>query len=120
MIVPTASNVKFKFPEFASVADSDVEFAIEEASRNVDDSWLEGDRTLALMYLTGHYLAQSLQRAASATGQKIRSERVGDMSITYENPTEPTNVDQNDLYTTMYGRRYMELAHINFPGIAVI
>ncbi len=120
MIVPAAQNLKLKFPEFGALDDATVEFAIEEAARNVDDSWLANDATLALLYLAAHYLMVSQMRAVASTGQVVQSERMGEMSVTYAGFPQPTATDAMDLRTTLYGIRYLELAHINFPPIAVI
>jgi hypothetical protein len=120
MIVPAAQNLKLKFPEFAQLDDATVEFAIEEASRNVDDSWLPKDATLGLLYLAAHYLMVGQQRAQSATGQVVQSEKMGEMSITYAQFPQINATDASDLKTTLYGVRFLELAHINFPPIAVI
>lgn len=116
----TATAIKNKFHEFGSEADTHIEFAIEEASLNVDDTWLEGDRRLAVMYLTAHYLKVAISRAASDTGQQIASERIGEISISYHPTPQPTMVNQSDLTTTPYGTRFLELAKFNFPGVLVV
>ena len=122
MIVPTAVNLKMKFPEFAIVPDASAEFAIEEASRWVDDSWLPNDQTLAILYLAAHLLMVSIIRAQSATGQIITSERMGEISVTYlTSSLLPSQTHfSSDLLTTLYGTRYLEMAHVNVPPIAII
>jgi hypothetical protein len=121
MIVPTATNLKLKFPEFATLDDATVEFAIEEAALFVDDSWLVDTQTLGILYLAAHRLMISQMAAMSATGQIVQSERMGEMSVTYAQvPQASAAVDVSDFSITWYGRRYMELAHINNPPIAVI
>lgn len=120
IILPSAINIKMKFPEFADLADGTIEFAIEEASRGVDDTWLTKDQTLGVMYLTAHYLMVSISRAESASGQQVRSETIGRMSITYETPAQPTNADASDLTTTPYGTRYLDLLRLNQPPIMVV
>ncbi len=62
----------------------------------------------------------SQMRAQAANGQIVQSERMGEMSITYATYPQPLPTDAMDLRTTLYGLRYLELAHINFPAIAVI
>lgn len=120
MIIPSAINIKMKFPEFKSLDNATIEFAIEEAQRSVDDSWLAGDQTIALMYLTAHYLMVSIQRAASATGEVIESEKIGPMSITYKTPEQPTDVSESDYTTTQYGVRFVELLNRSHPAVAII
>jgi len=121
VIVPTAVNFKMKFPEFANIPDASVEFAIEEACRWVDDTWLVNDQTLAILYLAAHMLMVSIMRAQSATGQVISSERMGEISVTYLATQLPTQSRfSSDLLTTLYGTRYLEMAHVNIPAIAII
>lgn len=116
--IPTASAVKLKFPEFAAVPDATVEFAIEEATLGVDDTWLPSYGTVALMYLAGHHLMVSISRAESGTGQMIKSESMGGMSITYDITT--TQPDPGDYTTTPYGSRYLDLLKGNVPAVLLL
>lgn len=121
MIVPAAQNLKLIFPEFAQTPDAVVEFAIEEASQFVDDSWIVDTQTIAITYLAAHFLMIRQMTAQSATGQIVQSERMGEMSVTYANiPQLLGPVEIGDYEITPYGRKYMEYARINNPGIAVI
>lgn len=117
----SAANIKMRFPEFSDTPDAQVEFAIEEASRAIDDTWLEGDRLTAWMYLAAHYLMVSIQRAASGTGQEISSERFADFSITYRQSTSADKPgDLDDFESTAYGKRYAKLAQLNHPAVLVV
>ena len=123
MIVPSASNIKFKFPEFSSIDDPTVEFAVEEACVMCSGGdWIDAsNEALAIMYLAGHLLMVSLQRAQSATGQLVASERVGELSVTYVTPPQPTATDTAvDLTLTPYGIRYLGLVRANFPAILTV
>ena len=118
-LVPTALSMKLKFPEFASMADGTIEFAIEEASMSISKGWVtEADQTLAHMYLTAHLLMVTLSRAASGTGQRIKSESMDGMSITYD--TDGVTPDAGNYTTTEYGSRFLDLAKLNFPAVLVI
>ncbi len=118
-IVPTALSIKLKFPEFASLADGTVEFAIEEAGLSISDGWTsDGDQTMAHMYLTAHHLMVTISRMQSGTGQMIESESMDGMSITYK--TDGTIPDAGDYNTTPYGSRFIDLVQLNFPAIAVV
>ncbi len=118
-LVPTALSIKLKFPEFGSIADGTVEFAIEEAGLSISSGWVsEADQTMAHMYLTAHHLMVTVSRAQSGTGQRIKSESMDGMSITYD--TDATPPDLGDYTTTPYGSRYLDLASLNFPAVAVI
>jgi hypothetical protein len=120
MIVPTATNIKMKFPEFKIIDDPTIEFAIEEAQRSVDDTWIAGDQTLALMYLAAHYIEVGIQRSASTAGEVLESERVGPISMTYKTPEIPTPASPSDYMTTPYGTRFFELLQRSFPAVAII
>jgi hypothetical protein len=121
MITPTATSIKMKFPEFAGLADGVVEFAIEESMLSFGDAteWTsEADRSIAVMYLVGHHLMVTISRAQSGTGQRIKSESMGGMSITYAD--DGVKPDLGDYTTTSYGSRYLDLATINVPAIGII
>lgn len=116
----TTVSMKLKFPEFESETDASVGFALEEAARNVDSTWLPGDRDLGLMYLAAHYLTVSISRRESGTDQLVASERMGEMSITYAVPKLPDSASSSDLTTTPYGTRFLELAHLNHPPVMIV
>lgn len=116
----TAANMKLKFPEFANQDDATIEFAIEEAARNVDDTWLAKDKVLAWMYMAAHYLSVSITNATVVNNKQVTSERIGEISISYAQPQASVLKDPTDLTTTAYGMRYRELSKLNFPPVMVI
>ena len=122
MIVPSASNIKFKFPEFSSIDDSTVEFAVEEAVIACGNGdWIDdANQTLALMYYAAHIMQVSIMRASSGTGQIVSSERTPELSITYATPQQQITDYAVDLTTTFYGVRYLGLVARNFPAILTI
>lgn len=121
MTVPVnVASLKMLFPEFASQSDAMVGFAIERAARGIDPAKWGTDANLALSYLAAHYLMVAVQRAASGTGQAIQSERIGEITISYQAQKQPDAADPSDLTTTPYGADYLQLAGFNFPAIAII
>lgn len=116
----TAQTMKIKFPEFADEDDVRIEFAIEEAARNVDDTWLAKDKNLAWMYMAAHYLSVSINNATVVNNKQVASERIGEISVTYATTPAPSPKDPTDLSSTSYGQRYRELSKLNFPPIMVI
>ena len=122
MIVPSASNIKFKFPEFNSVDDGTIEFAVEEAVVACGNGdWIDdANQTLALMYYTAHLLQVSIMRASSGTGQVITSERTPELSVTYAAAPQLSSDYAVDLTTTFYGVRYLGLVNRNFPAVLVV
>lgn len=119
-MTPTATSIKLRFPEFSDIPDMTVEFAIEEASRHVDDTWLPEDKPLALSYLAAHYIMVAKSRQESDSGQMISAETIGRISIRYATPEQPKAASPSDLTTTPYGARYLELATLNNPPIATV
>src|ERR1700678_4134002 len=100
--------MKLKFPEFATQSDTAVEFAIEEASLIVTNSWIEKYATLGIVYLAAHHLMVTISRADSGTGALLKSESMDGMSKSYD--TTATKPDPGDYTTTPYGSKYLELA----------
>jgi hypothetical protein len=116
VILPTATSIKARFSEFSAETDPAVEFAIEEAARRVDSTWVEKDQTLAVAYLAGHFLMCDIARRESASGQRVASETIGGLTQRFEN-TRPT---ADDFGSTLYGMRFKELAKLNFSGGLVV
>ncbi len=120
MIVPTVTNMKFKFPEFRNVDDGTVEFAIEEAvvTCGGEGHWIDdANQTLAMMYYAAHLLQVSIMRAGSGTGQIISSERTPELSVTYAVPNMNAPID---FTMTIYGERFLGLVRKNFPAILTV
>lgn len=120
-IVPTATSIKLAFTEFSGMEDGTIEFAIEESLASISDAsgWLsDRDQQLASMYFVAHHLMVTKSRAESGTGQRVKSESMGGMSITYD--TDVTVPELGDYTTTPYGKRYLELVALNFPAIGII
>ena len=116
----TAATMMLKFPEFTKEDPASIEFAIEEAVLNTTATWSFPDRDLGTMYYAAHLLMVSISRRESAEGQVIQSERVGELSVTYKVPDQPTEVNPSDLTTTIYGARFLELAKLNFPPVLTV
>jgi uncharacterized protein DUF4054 len=123
MIVPSATNMKFKFPEFRTVDDASIEFAIEEAAVvcGGQGNWLDdANQTLAMMYYAAHLLQVSILRAGSGSGQVISSERTPELSVTYAVPEQPSLDKPIDLTMTIYGVRFLGLVTRNFPAVLTV
>lgn len=116
MILPTATSIKARFSEFSAETDAAIEFAIEEASRRVDATWVAKDQTIAVSYLTGHFLMCDIARRESASGQRLASESIGGLTQRFEN----TRPEMDDFSSTLYGQRFLALAKLNFSGGLVV
>ena len=117
----TPNSMRMKFPEFEGDADADLQNAIDEATVWVDSTWLPSNFNLGVMYRAAHIRMVAISREEGGQGLQIKSQRIGPMSIDYQQwqiPTTPLSL--TDLTTTPYGVRWLEMAQMNFPGIAVI
>ncbi len=121
--IPTATSMKLKFPEFVDVEDVTIEFAIEEARESVGGNWTT-KYNLAIMYLSAHYIAagQAASNAFSGgSGGEIASESIGRLSISYKtSAASNSDATPDNLSSSSYGRRYIELRGLNFGGPVVI
>jgi len=123
VVVPTATSLKLKFPEFASVANGSVEFAIEEAQLQVDNSdssWnSDAEASLAILYLSAHHLMVTISRSESGTGLLVRSESFAGISVSYDTEQQ-SKPDPGDYTSTPYGSRYLELVSRNQPPVMLL
>jgi len=123
--IPTATSMKLKFPEFADVSDTTIEFAIEEAAMAFpeENCWTSGG-DFALMYYAAHIIASGQVAANSfsgGSGGEIASESIGRLSISYKtNTASNSEATFDNLASSSYGRRYIEMRGMNFGGPVVI
>jgi len=125
MVLPfdivSAQSIKLKYPEFRSQPDYIVQLAVDDANNYVDSAvWMPADITYATSLLAAHFLMVRISRTASGTGQLVRSETIGSISIAYENPEMPKQPDPLDFTTTPYGSEFQALLNRNFPAVAVV
>jgi hypothetical protein len=124
--VPTAANLKARYPEFNSVADALVTAVINEASAQVSTRWLERDYAPAIIHLTAHLLASEGEPERTAEGSStmatqgaVTREQVGAVSISYAGEGSSQRGSQavaDDRTSTEYGRRFLRLLRVNFAG----
>ena len=126
--VPTAADLKERFPFFASVDDGMVAEYITQAGRNVDDSWLVDDQASATTYLACHLMyvdgvASGGTPPGGAGGAGfVTSKSIGDSSTSYGTSSYlKGGGSATDQYrSTVWGRNYLDLLRKNQPGILVI
>lgn len=110
--------MRLKFPAFAAQSDAAIEFALEEARRQVDQTWTPGDQLRGIMWLAAHYLALAQMIAESGTGQMLQSESItglGSQSYATIAPYDACNY-----YLSIYGRMYMDILKLNCGSPLVI
>ena len=115
---PTASDLKARYPEFDSVSDALVDFAISDAGRFVDTGWFEGDYQRAIMALAAHFLVQdgALGGRTDVSGN-ITSDKLGDASISYG---AAVGAGSSEYGTTSYGRAFLRLQRVNVPSVVIL
>lgn len=124
---PTVADFKARFPNFASVDDATVQIVLDEAVGEVGSTWIEKDRTPAVLHLTAHMLASeglgvpSPGGGGAAVTGAVKRRRVGDTETEFVGMGGNTsNGPLSGYLSTAYGRRYLELMRRNFPAIAVV
>lgn len=113
-VIPSASDLKARFPAFNTVADAAIETAISDASRQVDQTWCEGDYTTAIMLLAGHNLALD-GHGSSREVQLLGFKRVKVGPLELERASGSSS-EAGSLSSTSYGVRFAELRRLNFAG----
>lgn len=128
--VPTAAELKTRYPEFDGVGDGLVAAVITEASAMVDDSWVLEDQKPAIMVYAAHLLSVEGYPARAVNpgsfnpgtaGREIVARRVGDVSVQYAQSSSPGGSGLiASLGTTVYGRRFAQLLKLNAPAIGLV
>lgn len=119
MALPTAATFKARHPRFAAVGDATVDLYIAEAGRTVDETvWAATDYADGVMYLAAHLM--EVEGAAKPTGKTlgtagaIKKAKAGDVEVEYQPMMQSGDGRSDVLYgSTIYGRRYLELASRN-------
>lgn len=115
--VPTALDLKERFPSFLAVSDAIIESAITEAQGRVDTTWPEADYAPAIMLYAAHLLTlDGLGSSTEASLAGIKSLTIGSLSLTSAAGGDASG----SLASTSYGRRFREMARRNFPAVAVV
>lgn len=109
-VLATLDEFLARFPEFDG-QDEAIEFALTEAARSVDDSWIEADYKTAHMYMAAHLLTAG---EIASSGKEIASESIGPLSVSY------FRSDTGWYGSTGYGQRYNILLAQNRGGPRVI
>lgn len=123
--VPTAADLKARFPTFAAVADSIVTTALAEAAVLVDDSWSsQEDFTLARLLYAAHTLtldghgsgAEAAMAAEGTLGfQTIKS---GELTLIRGSKAAPEAFSTTQ--DSQYGKRFEEVRRRNVGGPLVV
>jgi hypothetical protein len=135
--VPTAANLKARYPEFTPVADARITLFIEEAARSVDDSWIETDQSPAIISLACHQMSLEGEPASSSGGSAgsgnakdgrfLKSRKVSDVSNEWAESeaskatgTLSATASQAEYRSTSYGANFLRLMKLNHSGMRVV
>jgi hypothetical protein len=122
--IPTAANLKAKYPAFAAVADATVDLYLADAARDrVDTSWIEGDYAPAIMAAAAHEMALLGMAAQSETAGHlaagVASLKSGNFQVSFS--AEATKrASRGGLDATPYGEAYKRLLKRNKNGPRVV
>lgn len=122
--LPTAANLKARFPEFSAVSDAIVTEAIREASGMVDKTWLESDYRIAIMLAACHIMAlEGLgtgpdSKSNSGSAANFQTIRSGQLTLTRGNTV--AYGDGSWWGSTRYGRRFWYYLRRNKAGPRVV
>lgn len=103
------SDVKDIAPELAGVSDARVTRFINRAKLSVNEDVFGDTYDLAVTYLAAHMLAVSPETSGGgAVSQIVTSEKVGDLSRTYQE-SNSSIVEPTSLSRTRYGDEFLRL-----------
>lgn len=117
--VPTAAELKARYPAFAAVEDETVEYWTTDAQRFVTEAWTETDYSVALMALAAHNMALAGYgtEAAATSGIPAGVRRFKSGSFEAEFTEQQANAAASgDLSSTRYGQEYLGLLRRNRAG----
>lgn len=113
---PTVDDFAAQFPEFdEQVEESQITAALTLAMRSVDETWIEGDYSLAILYLAAHVVSVGLFAADNVGSELIKSLSIGPLSITYGN-----QISASDLETSIYGQQFLKFRRRSKPAVLVV
>lgn len=124
---PTATEFKTRHPRFASVGDAITGAYLAEAATQVGAAWADADGPAGIMYLAAHLMvmegAIDPTGTAQGVGNQVKKVKAGEVETEFA--TLDASQDRSyGLHTTIYGKRYMELAARNGglygPAVAVV
>jgi hypothetical protein len=105
-----ATAFKARFPEFNSIDDSRIEIFIEDSLLVLNEATWGKIYSLAVCYLTAHYLAlgEASSNGDSGSIAGIASQAVDGTSISF-NSFSPTSEFKAYYNSTQYGQRFYSL-----------
>ena len=107
----TIEDIKTQLPEFAALATSQIQLALDRAERRINTTQWGSKADDATICLVGHLLALTCPGGSSAGA--ATSEKVGDVSASY---ALPEVFKRSAMARTSHGRCYLELLALVMPS----
>lgn len=122
--IPTAAQVKARYPAFAAVADATIDVYVADAAASaVDTSWREADYLPAIASYAAHRMAMlnigAHGQAAGYALQGVTGIRSGNFQATFD-ADKAKAAASGSLDATPYGQEYKRLLGINRGGPRVV
>lgn len=115
-IVPTAADLKARYPAFAAAADATVNVWIEDAQRIVTTSWAEADYRPGIMSLAAHNMAEQGILTGGQSLAGVTSFRSSQFSVSLSDEA----ASATGYAATIYGREYRTLLARNVGGMRLV
>lgn len=117
---PTAATLKQRFPAFAAVLDTTVDYWLTDARLIVTEGWFENDRANAEMALAAHNMALNGYGASGgAVGDLavmgVTSFKSASMSVNFDEGVIAANA-KGGYSATKYGREFQTYLRRNRGG----
>jgi len=106
----TPTAFKARFPEFNSIEDTRIQIFIDDACLVINEDTWGTLYSLAVCYLSAHYLALSEDSLNGNSGSvgNVSSQGVDGTSISF-NTYSPDNASQTYWLSTQYGQKFYSL-----------
>lgn len=114
--VPTAADLKARYPAFATVADATINVWIEDAQRIVTPSWAEGDYRPGIMALAAHNMAEQGIATGGQSLAGVTSFKSSQFSVTLSDQA----ASATGYGSTIYGREFRTMLARNVGGMRLV
>ena len=113
--VPSASDLKTRYPAFTSVSDPTIVYWITDAQRFVDTTWREADYAPALMARAAHEMALGGLGTGGSIPEGVTRFKSGSFEASVSESAVQAIV-KGGLDATRYGREFKAIMRRNFAG----
>ena len=117
-VAPDPTELKERYPAFASVATETIQYWLDDAQRIVTTSWIEADYAPAIMALAAHEMARlGLNGASGSVGglQGVTSFKSGTFSANFSDEAVKASV-KGGYASTSYGQEFVTYLRRNRGG----